>query len=196
MGGMEQTHHVTQLLHAASAGDGKAAAELLPLLYEELRKLAASHMAREVSTQTLQPTALVHEAYLRLVGGADVKWDGRGHFFGAAARAMRRILVERARARGAIKRGGDRDRVQLTDDAFVSEPEASSLIPLDEALDKLEKLDARKADVVMMRYFAGLSIEETASALGVSLATVKNDWAFARAWLHRELAGALQTPLA
>jgi RNA polymerase sigma factor (TIGR02999 family) len=191
MGGMDQTHHVTQLLQAASAGDGKAAAELLPLLYEELRKLAASNMAREVSTQTLQPTALVHEAYLRLVGGADVKWDGRGHFFGAAARAMRRILVERARARGAIKRGGDRDRVLLSEDAFATEPDAENLLPLDEALDKLEKLDARKAEVVMMRYFAGLSIEETAAAIGVSLATVKNDWAFARAWLHRELSATL-----
>lgn len=179
--------NVTQLLNAAGDGDKHAAAELLPLLYDELRKLARSNMGRESPGNTLQPTALVHEAYIRLVGNSEVKWDGRGHFFGAAAKAMRRILVERARAKGRIKRGGDRSRVELVGDAMATEPSPDELIPLDEALDKLEKYDSRKAEVVMLRYFAGLTIEETAAALNVSTATVKNEWAFARAWLHREL---------
>jgi RNA polymerase sigma factor (TIGR02999 family) len=178
---------VTQLLAAVSGGDRKASAELLPLVYEELRKLARSNMKRESEGQTLQPTALVHEAYMRLVGGADVKWDNRGHFFGAAARAMRRILVERARARGRIKRGGERKRVEMVDEVLAVEPEATDLLDLDAALERLEKYDARKCEVVMLRYFAGLSIEETAAGMGLSPATVKNEWAFARAWLAREL---------
>jgi len=181
---------ITQLLNAASGGNQQAAADLLPLVYEELRALARSNMAREGgggAGHTLQPTALVHEAYLRLVGGADVKWDGRGHFFGAAARAMRRILVERARHRGRIKRGGGRQRVELNEEGLASEPPSTDLLALDEVLDRLERYDKRKAEVVMLRFFAGLSIEETASALGVSPATIKNEWMFARAWLHREL---------
>lgn len=184
-------HEVTQLLNAASGGDSKAAEELLPLVYQELRKLARARMANEAPGQTLQPTALVHEAYMRLLGDADVKWDGRGHFFGAAARAMRRILVERARSRNRIKRGGDRQREVLSDDMAVasgSERDDEQLVALDGVLQKLEAYDSRKCDVVMLRYFAGLSIEETAAALGVSPATVKNEWAFARAWLHREMA--------
>ncbi|MBC7835400.1 MAG: sigma-70 family RNA polymerase sigma factor [Phycisphaerales bacterium] len=185
-------HDVTQLLVAASDGDSRAAAELLPLVYEELRKLARANMAKESGGgdgHTLQPTALVHEAYLRLVGQPDIKWDGRGHFFGAAARAMRRILVERARSRNRVKRGGGRGRMDLGDDALAVEPPSTDLLVLDEALDRLEKYDKRKAEVVMLRYFAGLSIEETSAALGVSPATVKNEWTFARAWLHRELNG-------
>jgi RNA polymerase sigma factor (TIGR02999 family) len=180
-------YEVTQLLAAVSEGDSRASAKLLPLVYDELRKLAKARMAHEPTGQTLQPTALVHEAYLRLVGDTNVTWDNRGHFFAAAALAMRRILVERARSRNRIKRGGGRARVELTDGALVSEPPDDDLLILDEALERLEKYDKRKADVVMLRYFAGLSIEETAAALGVSPATVKNEWTFARAWLHREI---------
>ncbi len=187
-------HLVTQLLEQACEGDSHAAAELLPLVYDELRRLSRAKMAAEGgggAGQTLQPTALVHEAYMRLLGaaGKDVRWDGRAHFFGAAARAMRRILIERARARNRLKRGGGRDgvRVELDDAAIADESRSEDLIALDEILDKLERHDKRKADVVMMRYFAGLSIEETAAALGVSPATVKNDWTFARAWLNHEL---------
>ena len=183
-------YEVTQLLAAICEGDSKASARLLPLVYDELRKLAKARMAHEPAGQTLQPTALVHEAYLRLVGDNDVTWDNRGHFFAAAALAMRRILVERARSRNRIKRGGGRARVELTDAALVTEPPDHDLLVLDEALARLEKFDKRKADVVMLRYFAGLSIEETAAALGVSPATVKNEWTFARAWLHREVARA------
>lgn len=187
-------HDVTQLLEAIGRGDQKASAELLPLVYEELRQLARARMAHEAgggAGHTLQPTALVHEAYIRLVGGSELKWDNRGHFFGAAARAMRRILVERARHHGRIKHGGEMKRVELGESALnqplTNEPEPTNLLALDEVLEKLEQYDKRKADVVMLRYFAGLSIEETAAALGVSPATVKNEWTFARAWLHREV---------
>jgi RNA polymerase sigma factor (TIGR02999 family) len=186
----EARHDVTQLLAAVSDGDSHAAAELLPVIYGELQRLARSFMAREAgggAGHTLQPTALVHEAYLRLIGQADMKWDSRGHFFVAAATAMRRILVERARGRGRIKRGGDRQRQELNDGAMAVEPPSDELLALDEALKRLEESDPRKARVVMLRYFAGLGVEETAAALSVSPATVKNDWAFARAWLHREL---------
>lgn len=193
----EDRKHITLLIDDAAKGDARAAAELLPLIYDELRKLAASNMHNEAGRgagHTLQPTALVHEAYLRLLGpdSADsTAWNGRGHFFGAAAIAMRRILIERARARGSIKRGGDRTRVDLHDDAVAAAPDdhaaSDELLALDEALTRLEALDARKARVVMLRYFAGLSIEQTAAALDVSLATVKTDWAFARAWLSREI---------
>jgi RNA polymerase sigma factor (TIGR02999 family) len=181
-------HEVTLLLNAASAGDPKASAELLPLVYEELRRLARARLGAEAPGQTLQPTALVHEAYLRLVGDADLQWNSRGHFFGAAALAMRRILVERARHRKRIKHGGGRRRVELKDDAMVAEPPPDDLLALDEALDKLAALDDRKYRVVMLRYFAGLSIEEAAAALEISPATVKTDWSFSRAWLHRALA--------
>ena len=187
----ESKRDVTQLLNAACAGDQKAAGELLPQVYDELRKLAGARMAKEPDDHTLQATALVHEAYLRLVGDEDRKqWDGRGHFFGAAAQAMRRILIERARHHGRLRHGGGRKRVELTEDAAATQAEAGELLALDEVLDRLEKYDARKAQVVMLRYFAGLSIEETAAAMALSPATVKNEWAFARAWLHRELGAA------
>ena len=177
---------VTQLLAAAGEGDSRAASDLLPLVYEELRRLARSQMKKEASGRTLQATALVHEAYLRLVGVTDLKWENRGHFFGAAARAMRRILVDEARKRGRQKRGGEFDRIEL-DQADAPAPGKTDLMGLDDALDRLERDDARKAEIVMLRYFAGLSIEETAAALGLSTATVKKEWAFARAWLKREL---------
>jgi RNA polymerase sigma factor (TIGR02999 family) len=179
---------VTQLLAAMGEGDQKAAGELLPLVYDELRKLAQARMARE-SAQTLQPTALVHEAYLRLVGDTDrAKWNGRGHFFGAAARAMRRIMVERARHQGRLKRGGDRKRVALDDNAVARVQDGDDLVALNDALDRLEAQDARKAQIVMLRYFAGLTIEETAAALDLSPAMIKKEWTVARAWLYRELA--------
>lgn len=181
-------HEVTQLLQAAGAGDSRAARSLLPLVYEELRKLAASRMAREPgggAGMTLEPTALVHEAYLRLVGGADVAWNSRGHFFGAAALAMRRILVERARQRGRIKHGGGMGRADVDLDQLAGEPPTGDMLALDDALAALERTDKRKYDVVMLRYFAGLGVEDAAAALGVSPATVKNDWVFARAWLKR-----------
>ncbi|MBX3403106.1 MAG: hypothetical protein KF699_06805 [Phycisphaeraceae bacterium] len=183
---------ITVLLRLAGDGDSRAASELLPLVYDELRQLARAKMRGERaggSGQTLQPTALVHEAYIRLLGpgGAELRWEGRAHFFGAAARAMRRILVERARARGRIKRGGGQARVELGEGALAVEPAGDELLGLDEALDRLEARDRRKAEVVMLKFFAGLSIDEIAAALCVSPATVKNDWTFARAWLHREL---------
>jgi RNA polymerase sigma factor (TIGR02999 family) len=192
-------HELTLALDAVNRGDANSADKLLQLVYDQLRTLARSRMSREKGaaggTPTLDATALVHEAYLRLVGNDATaqkqKWDGRGHFFGAAALAMRRILVERARHRDRIKHGGGRDRVEFEDQVLSAPPEAegTDLIALDEALTKLEKLDERKAKVVSLRYFAGLSVEETAAALDISPSTVKNEWAFARAWLHRELSG-------
>lgn len=189
---MEQPtrYDVTQLIAAACDGDPRAAEHLLPLVYEEMRRLAAARLAKEPGAgkaHTLQPTALVHEAYMRLVGGGDVRWDGRGHFFAAAALAMRRILVERARRRGRVRHGGGRQRVALPVESLAEEPQDDELLLLDDALKKLEELDGRKYQVVMLRYFAGLSIEDTAAALDISSATVKNDWNFARAWLRREV---------
>jgi len=175
------------MLDAISAGNRKASDELLPLVYQELRKLAASQMRRESPGHTLQPTALVHDAYLRLVGSGEVAWDNRGHFFGAAALAMRRILVERARARGRLKRGGDRAKADFAPEDLAAEPEATDLLSLEDALQKLLKEDRRRHDVVMLRYFAGLTNDQTASAMGVSSATVRNDWTLARAWLRREM---------
>ena len=178
---------VTQLLQSASEGDAQAADDLAPLVYEELRQLAHRQMAAERPGQTLQPTALVHEAYVRLVG-ADVEWQSRGHFFAAAARSMRQILVNRAHRRQAVKRGGGRLRIDLADIELVAEePRPEILLSLDGALEKLERIDERKARIVMLRYFAGLTIEETAQALDISSTTVKDDWQFARTWLYREM---------
>ncbi|MGE3107434.1 MAG: sigma-70 family RNA polymerase sigma factor [Phycisphaerales bacterium] len=179
---------VTLLLGAIADGDSRAARDLLPIVYEQLRALARAQMSREKPGMTLQPTALVHEAYLRLVGSSDIQWNSRGHFFGAAAQAMRRILVEAARTRKQVKRGGGRDRVELSEEVASSpDPNLIDHIALDDALTRLEQIDKRKSDVVMMRYFAGLSVEETAAALNVSTATVKNDWAYAKAWLYKEM---------
>jgi len=186
---------VTELLSAVSAGRAHAADELLPLVYEELRNLAQAQMAREPSGHTLQPTALVHEAYLRLVkpgSGQEPAWDSRAHFFASAALAMRRILVERARRVAGPKRGGG--RVQALGDRDTPAPTEIDLVGLDEALKKFEAHDARKYQVVMLKFFAGLSIEQIAAALSMSPTTVKADWQYARAWLHREVQAQEQRP--
>lgn len=180
---------VTRLLDAAAAGDRRAAADLLPLVYDELRKLAAARVAAESAGQTLQPTALVHEAYLRLVGPGDAaKWDGRGHFFAAAAEAMRRILVDAARRKRARKHGGDRKRVEMPDVASPEDAEGERLLALDGALVKLAAEDPVAARVVELRHFAGLSIDAAAAVLGLSRATAYRHWTYARAWLRVELA--------
>jgi RNA polymerase sigma factor (TIGR02999 family) len=180
---------VTRLLDAAAAGDSSAASELLPLVYDELRKLAAVRLADEKPGQTLQPTALVHEAYVRLVGpGESQRWDGRGHFFAAAAEAMRRILVEAARKKGSAKRGGGLVRHELDEgDAVVEPGDPDRLLALDEALTKLAASEPELAKLVELRFFTGLGVEEAAKALGVSPRTVKRDWSYARAWLRREM---------
>lgn len=162
---------------------------LLPVVYEELRRLARAAMAREPSGLTLQPTALVHQAYLRLVENGGNQWNGRGHFFCAAAQAMRRILVERARKYRCVKHGAGRQRRQLESVRLVSDGMDLDLLALDEALDKLRDVDVRKSEIVALRYFAGLTIEETAAALGLSETVIKGEWRYAKAWLHRELSG-------
>lgn len=187
----ERTEHVTRILQAVRDGDSKASAELLPLVYNELRELAQHRMAREPAGLTLQATALVHEAYIRLIGNDanEPHWDSKGHFFAAAAEAMRRILVERARKYGRIKHGGGRHRVSIDDVATLSDRDTDSdaLLAMDEALQRLEAINERQARVVKLRHFAGLTIEDTAQALEISPATVKTDWLYARAWLHREM---------
>lgn len=179
----------TRLLEALDRGDPGAANELLPLVYDELRRLAASRLAQEQPGQTLQPTALVHEAYLRLDGDQPVReWNGRAHFFGAAAEAMRRILVESARRKHADKRGAGRERIPL-EDAEVAVPERSDdLLALDEALTALERSDRPAAELVKLRYFAGMTVSEAAELLGVSPRTADATWAYARAWLLDRLA--------
>lgn len=178
---------VTQLLRNLAGGDKQAAGELLPLVYAELRKLAKSRLAKLPPGQTLQPTALVHEAFLKLVGDTDPGWENRGHFFGAAARAMRDILVDQARRKGSLKRGGDFQRLTPDDEPLAIEAPTVDLIALDEALLRLEKDDERKAHIVNLRYFAGLSREETAAALGVTTRTIDRDWRYIVARLHQEL---------
>jgi len=187
---------VTRILSAIERGDRHAAEQLLPLVYDELRKLAAQRLAQEKPGQTLQATALVHEAYLRLVGGgaASFGWNSRGHFFGAAAEAMRRILVENARRKRAVKHAGERARVSLEGLDLVDEAPPEQLLALDEALTRLAAEDPGKAELVKLRFFTGLSIEATAQALSISPATAKRWWTFARAWLHREVEGDERPP--
>jgi RNA polymerase sigma factor (TIGR02999 family) len=178
---------ITLVLKAACAGDADSANRLLPILYLELRHLAADRLRKAPSGNTLQPTALVHEAFLRLVKSGDPGWNGRNHFFGAAAQAMRDILVEQARRKAAIKHGGGLNRLELS----VVDPGASGtsidVIALDEALKKLEQQDARKGRIVNLRYFAGLTVEETASAMEVSVSTIEHEWRFIKRWLFAEL---------
>ncbi len=188
--------NVTQILCAIEQGNPQVAEQLLPLVYDELRKLAAARLAQEKPGQTLQATALVHEAFLRLVARSDGEpgkggkhWDGRGHFFAAAAEAMRRILVENARRKKRLKRGGDLVRTQFNDFAIEGPEIHEDLVALDAALDRLKTVDSQALDLVHLRYFAGLSIPEAAEMLGISPRTADRVWAFARAWLHREIAG-------
>ncbi|MHC4091382.1 MAG: sigma-70 family RNA polymerase sigma factor [Planctomycetota bacterium] len=181
---------VTRILTAIDNGDTEASKSLLPLVYEELRKLATQRMAKEAGGQTLQATALVHEAYLRLVGpeqDSDRRWDSRGHFFAAAAEAMRRILIDRARAKGALKRGGRPQRLRLDQDPLTRDDLSAELLDLDAALQKLAAEDPAKAELVKLRFFAGVTLEEVAGMLGISPATADRHWAYARAWLYNEM---------
>lgn len=179
---------VTQLIRAANAGDFNASSELLLVVYDELRQLAAQRLAQEKPGQTLQPTALVHEAYLRLVDPDNaLRFENRRHFFGAAAEAMRRILVERARHKRSLKAGGDRIRCDFSEiELAVTSPDPD-ILALNEALEKLEAQDKRRAEVVKLRFFAGMTISETAEALGIATSTADSDWAYARCWLRLEI---------
>jgi RNA polymerase sigma factor (TIGR02999 family) len=182
--------NVTQILSAIDRGETHAAEQLLPLVYDELRKLAAQKMSRELPGQTLEATALVHEAYLRLVDQkCPQAWNSRGHFLSAAAEAMRRILVERARHKKTIKAGGDRQRVELVGVALSTAEPDIDLLALNEALDKLERKDARLASLVKLRFFAGLTIAAVAEALNIATSTADRDWAYARSWLRLEMEG-------
>lgn len=190
---LPEAAEVTRLLVAAQNGDAQAASHLLPLVYRELRHLAASRMARESSMQTLQATALVHEAWLR-VGGSDKMWENRAHFFAAAAEAMRRILIDRARRRQAARRGGGAEHVN-SDDVEIAAPAPTSddeLLAVNEALDKLAAQDARKAELVKLHYFVGLTFTEAADILGISEPTARRWWTYTKAWLYQEIRG--ETP--
>ncbi len=178
---------VTRILAAIEEGDVRAVDELFPLVYQELRQLAAQRLGKEAPGQTLQATALVHEAYLRLVGGEEQKWSGRGHFFSAAAEAMRRILIENARRKQSLKHGGGRKRIRLDDADLAIEGASAELIALDEALERLAEKDRMKAELVKLRYFAGLTGEQAAEVLGISHSTADEHWAYAKAWLHFEI---------
>lgn len=192
---MDPRANVTVILNRAAQGDPKAAKDLLPLVYEELRKLAAARMAGAAPGQTLQATALVHEAYVRLVGGSaesgpgDPGWNSRGHFFGAAAQAMRNVLVDHARRRGAVKRGGGQKKGTLEENAVGFESSAEQVLELDELVKRLEAEDPRKAEIVTMKFFVGMTNAEIAAAMGVTERTVERDWRFARAWLRKEWDG-------
>jgi RNA polymerase sigma factor (TIGR02999 family) len=181
---------VTRILSAIEQGEAQAAEQLLPLVYDELRKLAAAKLAREKPGQTLGATALVHEAYLRLVDVDQAqRWNSRGHFFAAAAEAMRRILIEKARRRGRLKRGGDRERLDLDALQFSVEQVPDDLLALDEALTELSRQHPQKAELVKLRYFAGLSVTEAAEVLGIASSTADRHWTYARAWLYRRIVG-------
>ncbi len=178
---------VTHVLKAIEHGDARAADELLPLVYEELRKLAARRMANESPGQTLQPTALVHEAWLRLVGSGQQTWQNRSHFFGAAAEAMRRILIDRARRKRALRHGGGQHRLDIQEFEIAADSDDDQLLAVNEALDQLALEDKPKAELVKLRYFVGLNIEEAAQMLSISAPTAKRWWAYARAWLYHQI---------
>lgn len=180
---------VTLVLRDLAGSDPTAASDLLPLVYEDLRNLARARLRKAPPGQTLQATALVHEAYLRLIGTTDPGWGNRGHFFAAAAQAMRDILVEQARRKMAIKRGGDRHRVDTDDVETATDPPSEEVLAIDEAIERLARKDSRKGQIVNLRYFARMTTAETAAALGISVATVGREWRYIRTWLERELAG-------
>lgn len=184
---MSSPGNVTELLQAWSDGDQSAVDKLIPLIYDELRRLAEHYLRRERPNHTLQPTALVHEAYLRLVNQRQVQWHNRAYFFGAAAQVIRRILVDHAREHQAAKRGGGEHKVTLDEDVALSEQRDLDLLALDDALRRLAEIDPQKSRIVELRFFSGLSIEETAEVLGVSTATVTRQWRTVKAWLHREI---------
>lgn len=185
---MSETHKITRMLREWSDGNPEALEKLLPLVYEELRRQARRYMRRERSDHTLQTTALIHEAYLKMIDQRDVSWESRTHFFGVSATLMRRILVDHARAKHREKRGGDNINVPLEEAApVVADEKTIDLMALDEALNRLAEIDARQSRIVELRYFSGLSLEETAAVLKISRTTVADDWAMAKAWLHREL---------
>ena len=179
--------HVTRLLRAVHQGDRRASEQLLPAVYDELRKLARARMAHVPPGNTLQPTALVHEAYIRLVGKEDPGWDGRGHFFAAASQAMRQILVDQARRKSARRHGGDQQHVDIDNIDVAMAPPCDDILALDRALERLEAEEPRKAQLVLLRYFAGLNRDETAAAMGVSARTVDREWRYVVARLHQEL---------
>jgi RNA polymerase sigma factor (TIGR02999 family) len=187
-------HDVTRLLAELRAGNQTVVPQLVPLVYDELRQLAARYIHRERSGHTLQATALVHEAYLRLVDQSDIQWQNRAHFIGVAARVMRQILVDYARGRGAAKRGGDQDKlpleeakVSLDNSAAISDDRLAGLLDLEDALNRLAEFDPQQARMVELRFFGGLTVEETGEVLGISPASVKREWTMARSWLHREM---------
>ena len=180
---------LTQILEAARQGDPQAATQLLPLVYTELRKLAAAKMARELPGQTLQPTALVHEAWLRVSGPGHTNFQNRAHFFAAAAEAMRRILIDNARRKHAARHGGGQARVELEEADIAAPGNDEQLLAIHEALDQLAAEDPPKAELVKLRFFVGLSVEEAAEVLGISVPTAKRHWAYAKAWLYRQMAG-------
>lgn len=191
---MSSSHQVTQLLSDWSRGDPKAREELMPLVYGELRRLAQSYLRRERGDHTLQATALVHEAYLRLVEQNDVQWNNRGHFFAITAQAMRRILVDHARGHQAAKRGGEGEKIPIEDAFALSNDRPDAFLALDESLRRLAEVDSRQEQIVELRVFAGMSVEEIAEVLKISTATVKRDWTMAKAWLSLELGNRKESP--
>ncbi len=184
---MTDAHDITLLLSQLSRGDPQAASKLIPVVYDELRHLAAGYMRRERPDHTLQPTALVHEAYVKLLAQRSVDWQGRAHFFGVAAQLMRRILIDHARGHLRQKRGGVQQKMSLDQALVFSEQQSAEILAVDESLKRLEKVDPRQARVVELRFFGGLNIEETAEVLKVSSKTVKRDWSVARAWLYADI---------
>jgi RNA polymerase sigma factor (TIGR02999 family) len=178
---------VTQVLQAIGRGDGRASDELLPLVYDELRRLAAARMAQEAAGQTLQPTALVHEAWLRMVKDGERNWQNRAHFFGAAAEAMRRILIENARRKSRLKRGGDQARIDIEQLELAATTPDDKVLLIDDALERLQTEDPEKARIVVLKFFGGLTNQEVAENLGVTERTIERQWAFAKAWLFRSI---------
>jgi RNA polymerase sigma factor (TIGR02999 family) len=185
----QRPENITGLLARYGRGDKESLDELMPIVYDELRRQAARYLRREKAGHTLQTTALIHEAYVRLVDQRNVQWQNRAHFFGIAAQMMRRILVDHARSKQRVKRGGSEIRVSLSDATVAVKGQDLDVVALDEALERLGQIDEQQSRVVELRFFSGLSVEETAAVMGISKSTVKRDWSMAKAWLHRELSG-------